>query len=215
MDDAASPTFSSQTPDPGQPKYFYPLIEIENGILNFGGWLSWLGQGFDPNFALAGLRWMAENNFPMPSELGELRDALVAFGWRPTEIDDLTKKFEKQGCYARRWIRMHEHVVYRIAEPGGDPPDLPRDTPDQQRTWKEVLTMMYEAAVAYPAREEPGGDATVLGESADSPLTVWLETDTGDRALAEIDGLLGGLVERAEIDKVRDIVRRLIAGTYE
>lgn len=57
----------------------FPDLEIESSIGSFGGWLGWLGNGTEPNYATAALRWMSDQGDELPKELEELRDVLATF----------------------------------------------------------------------------------------------------------------------------------------
>ncbi len=63
----------------------YPTLELDSAVHQCGGWLGWLGQGHEPSFALAALRWKANQGDELPEELEELRDAIAQFGHPPIE----------------------------------------------------------------------------------------------------------------------------------
>ena len=63
----------------------FPDLEIEGSLDSFGGWLNWIGNGTEPNYAITAMRWMVGQGDDLPEDLVELRDVLVSFGLPPHE----------------------------------------------------------------------------------------------------------------------------------
>lgn len=76
----------------------FPDEEIQSSLESFGSWQGWLGQSFDPDYALLALVWMADQGDELPEELVKLRDALASFGLPPIDeavdrVNGLEKAF--------------------------------------------------------------------------------------------------------------------------
>ena len=76
---------------PVDPVRAFPDGEIDSRTSSCGGWLGWFGEG--GTHAVAALAWKAAQGDDIPRELHDLRDALVAFHWRPAELETFLQKF--------------------------------------------------------------------------------------------------------------------------
>ncbi len=105
--------------------------EIESALESFGGWLAWLGEGFDPNYGILALMWLSSMGEDVPDELQELAAVLSSFGRTPPEEEILRRRgLEKAfrdvgaivcgtGKHARKLVRINDLVeqIARYSEP--------------------------------------------------------------------------------------------------